>query len=69
MSRNMGVTDRVLRAAVAALLLFIVFGTAIAVSGLWFWLALAVAAVFALTALVGVCPLYSVFGIRTCPTG
>lgn len=66
MTTNMGKIDRGLRLAVAAALLFIAFGTAMLGSGLLFWIALIVAAVFTLTAFVGNCPLYSVIGLKTC---
>lgn len=66
MTTNMGKIDRGLRLAVAAVLLFVAFGTAALGSGLLFWLALIVAAVFTLTAFVGNCPLYSVIGLKTC---
>lgn len=68
MTTNMGKVDRGLRLAVAAILLVLAFGTGVASSGVLFWLAIAVAAVFALTALVGNCPLYSIIGIKTCRT-
>ncbi|MGD9293643.1 MAG: DUF2892 domain-containing protein [Roseobacter sp.] len=66
MTNNMGKIDRGLRIAIAAVLLFVAFGTAALGSGILFWLALIVAAVFTLTALVGNCPLYSIVGFKTC---
>lgn len=66
MTNNMGKFDRGVRVAAAALLLFAAFGTEIAGAGMLFWLALAVAAIFTATALVGNCPLYSLFGLKTC---
>ncbi|MDJ0639838.1 MAG: DUF2892 domain-containing protein [Paracoccaceae bacterium] len=66
MTINMGKVDRALRFVIAAVLLYIALGTALLGSGLLFWLALLVAAVFTLTAVVGNCPLYSVVGLKTC---
>lgn len=66
MRTNMGTIDRGLRLVVAAVLLYAAFGTAFAATGVLHWAAIAVAVVFALTSLVGNCPLYSMLGIRTC---
>lgn len=66
MTTNMGRLDRVLRLVAAAVLAFIAFSTGIAAAGVLHWVLLAVAAIFVVTALIGTCPLYSVFGLRTC---
>ncbi|MFV0246137.1 MAG: DUF2892 domain-containing protein [Qingshengfaniella sp.] len=66
MTVNMGTIDRGARLVLAAVLLYLAFGTEVAGSGLLFWLALIVAVVFAVTAVIGNCPLYRIFGIRTC---
>ena len=66
MAMNMGKIDRVARILIAALVLFAALGTGLLGSGLLFWLALIVAAIFALTAFVGNCPIYSILGIKTC---
>jgi predicted membrane-bound dolichyl-phosphate-mannose-protein mannosyltransferase len=66
MTTNMGKTDRILRVAIAALLAYVAFGTGLLGAGVLQWLAIAVAAIFTLTAIVGNCPLYSIVGIRTC---
>lgn len=66
MTTNMGKFDRSGRLAVAALLVVIALGTTVLGSGVLFWLALVVAGVFTLTAFVGNCPLYSIFGFKTC---
>lgn len=68
MTTNMGKFDRGLRIAVALLLLVLAFGTGFAAAGVLHWLFILIAVVFVLTALVGYCPLYSVFGIKTCRT-
>lgn len=68
MTTNMGKTDRALRLVAAAVLLFLAFGTQFAAAGILHWVLIAIAAVFALTSLVGNCPLYSLLGIKTCRT-
>lgn len=66
MKANVGMIDRVGRVVLAALLLYAALGTEVAGSGVLFWLAVAGAAVFLLTALLGVCPLYGLVGVNTC---
>lgn len=66
MTTNMGKLDRAGRLVLAAALLFLAFGTDVLGAGALYWVALAVAGVFTLTALAGNCPLYSLLGIRTC---
>jgi predicted membrane metal-binding protein len=65
MKKNMGSADRVIRLIVAvALIALYYFGV---VSGTIGIVALVVAAIFVLTPIVSFCPLYAIFGIRTCP--
>jgi hypothetical protein len=66
MTTNMGTIDRGLRLAIVAALVFMAFATTVLGGGILFWLALAVAAVFTVTSLVGNCPLYSIVGLKTC---
>jgi hypothetical protein len=66
MTTNMGALDRSARLVLAAVLLFFAFGTSAGAAGLLHWLAIAVAAIFALTAVLGTCPLYSLVGLKTC---
>ena len=69
MRTNMGMIDRGIRLILAAALLYGAFGgAAVFAAGALHWIAIAVAAVFILTSLVGNCPLYSLVGIRTCRT-
>jgi hypothetical protein len=66
MNKNLGSTDRKLRAFVVAPVLVVV-GLLVGPLG---WLALvayALAAVMLATSLASTCPIYSVFGLRTCP--
>lgn len=60
MSRNEGTFDRVLRVIVGLALLSLVF---IGPQTLWGLIGL----VPLITGLVGICPVYSMLGIRTCP--
>ncbi|MBL7720036.1 MAG: DUF2892 domain-containing protein [Flavipsychrobacter sp.] len=63
MIKNMGSADKVIRSLVAVLIIILYFANAI--SGTTAIILLVLAAVFLLTSLVGVCPLYLPFGIRT----
>lgn len=66
MNVNLGSADRKLRAFVVAPVLVVV-GVLVGPAG---WLAIvlyALAAVMLATAAAGSCPLYSLFGLRTCP--
>lgn len=61
MTKNMGTADRVIRIVLGLALI------AIAVAGpkvVWGWIGVVPLA----TALIGWCPAYSLFGIRTCKT-
>lgn len=66
MMTNMGNIDRGLRLLVAAVLAYVALATDTLGSGVLFWLALVVAAVFVVTSLIGNCPLYTILGVRTC---
>ena len=66
MTKNMGFADRALRLIVAAALAGLALATPLLGSGVLFWLALVVAAVFAITAAVSICPLYPLIGLKTC---
>ncbi len=65
MTINMGKADRILRPLLAIVFIALYFtGTLTGTLGM---VLLVVAAVFLLTSLMGSCPLYTLFGIRTCP--
>jgi hypothetical protein len=57
---NEGKVDRVLRVIVGAVLISLVF---VGPKTMWGWIGL----VPLVTGLVGTCPLYTLFGMRTCP--
>lgn len=65
MKTNMGTWDRIIRFAIAIVLLFMVYAGR--TSGAWTWVAGIVGVVFALASLVGICPPYLLFGISTRP--
>ncbi|HEY0334048.1 MAG TPA: DUF2892 domain-containing protein [Stenotrophomonas sp.] len=58
-NRNIGTVDRVLRLVVGLVLIALVF---IGPKTAWGW----IGAVLIVTALINFCPLYRLFGIRTC---
>ncbi len=61
----MGSTDRIIRIVVAIILVALYFtGTVTGTLGI---ILLVLAGIFVLTSLVANCPLYSPFGISTCP--
>ncbi|MDJ0897057.1 MAG: DUF2892 domain-containing protein [Alphaproteobacteria bacterium] len=60
--RNVGNIDRVLRVVVGVALIALVF---VGPQSLWGLIGI----IPILTAFVGVCPAYRLFGIRTCPIG
>ncbi len=60
MSRNEGSIDRALRVIVGLVLLALVF---VGPKTPWGW----VGVVPLVTGLIGMCPLYSILGINTCP--
>ena len=65
MKQNMGSVDRILRIIIAAVFGLLYFNGI--VTGTWGIVLLVLGGVFVLTSLVGSCPLYSMFGINTCP--
>lgn len=63
MGKNVGNPDRIVRLVIAVLAVVGALNTAGALS-IVLWL---VAAIMAVTAVVGFCPLYRLFGMSTCP--
>ncbi len=64
MKNNMGLTDRVVRVIIAAIIGILYFSGIL--SGTLGIVLMVVAAVFVLTSLLGFCPLYAPFGLNTC---
>jgi len=63
MKKNMGTTDKIIRLVLAALIAVLYFTNVI--SGTWAIILGVLAAIFLVTSLVGVCPLYKLLGIST----
>ena len=64
MKKNMSGADRVIRLLLALGVGLLYYFNVI--EGTLAYVLLAVAAIFLLTSFVSICPLYSLFGIRTC---
>ncbi|HEU4609138.1 MAG TPA: DUF2892 domain-containing protein [Chitinophagaceae bacterium] len=64
MKRNMGTADRVIRLLLAAVFGLLYFSKS--VTGTAGIILLVLGIVFILTSLVSFCPLYTIFGIKTC---
>lgn len=65
MKKNMGSADRVIRIAIALIFATLYFTNT--VTGTVGLIVLIAGGVFTLTSLVRFCPLYTIFGINTCP--
>ncbi|WP_340110049.1 DUF2892 domain-containing protein [Pikeienuella sp. HZG-20] len=66
MTTNMGTIDRGLRLVAGLGLLIAAFATDLGAGGWMHWAMIVVGVIAAGTALVGVCPLYAILGLRTC---
>ena len=65
MKNNVGNIDRIIRLLISAVLVILWFtGTLTGTIGI---VALVLAGVFTVTAAIGFCPLYTIFGMNTCP--
>ena len=64
MKNNMGLTDRIVRVIIAAIIGILYFSGML--SGTLGIVLMVVAAVFVLTSLLGFCPLCAPFGLNTC---
>ena len=65
MKANMGTIDRAVRVIIAAVVGWLYYSNVI--SGTLGIVLLVLAGVFVLTSLISFCPLYTLFGISTCP--
>jgi membrane protein YdbS with pleckstrin-like domain len=63
MGRNESGIDRVIRLIIA--IAAVIGAFAIGFSSFWAWLLIVVAAIMVVTAAVGFCPLYRIFGLST----
>ena len=69
MSSNVGTIDRLLRAVIGIAALAFAFVGPLAASGEWGWQRIALIAVGVImlgTSAIKFCPLYRIFGLRTC---
>jgi hypothetical protein len=64
MKKNMGSSDRIIRAMIAAIILVLYFTNTI--GGTLAIVLMSFAAIFLLTSFLSFCPLYAPFGISTC---
>lgn len=62
----MGTADRIIRSIIALIAAYLYFAGI--VSGTLGIVLLVVAVIFLLTSLVSFCPLYTLFGLKTCPS-
>ncbi|PIQ49172.1 MAG: hypothetical protein COW03_06440 [Cytophagales bacterium CG12_big_fil_rev_8_21_14_0_65_40_12] len=65
MKKNMNTADRIIRLTISVILVILFFTNV--VSGTLGIVLLVLAGVFTLTSVVSFCPLYTIFGISTCP--
>jgi len=65
LKKNMGKFDRTIRiiVGIAALIAFFMMPT----GAILHWIFLAVGVIFIGTSLISSCPIYTIFGMRTCP--
>jgi hypothetical protein len=65
MTKNMGNADRIIRIIIAAIIGILYFTNVI--SGTLAIVLLVLSVVFFLTSIISFCPLYTIFGLKTCP--
>ena len=65
MKKNMGNADRIIRVIIAAIIGILYFTNII--SGTLAIVLLVLSVVFFLTSIISFCPLYTIFGLKTCP--
>ncbi len=65
MKKNMGTADKIIRLIIAAIIVTLYFTEMI--TGTVAIVLLVLSGIFVLTSLISFCPLYTLFGIKTCP--
>lgn len=65
MKKNMGTADRIIRLIIAAVIVTLFFTNVI--TGTLGIILLVLSGIFAITSFVSFCPLYTIFGMNTCP--
>ncbi len=65
MKKNMGTLDKIIRIVLAIIFAILYFtGT---ITGTIALILLVLGVIFVITSLISFCPLYAIFGLRTCP--
>lgn len=65
MKKNMGNTDRIIRVVIAMIVTALIFSGML--SGIWAIVLGVIAGIFVLTSVFSFCPLYTIFGLSSCP--
>jgi len=66
MTKNMGSADRIVRTLIAIVAIYLYFsGIVTGVVGI---ILIVLSSIFLLTSLISFCPLYRIFGVKTCKT-
>lgn len=65
MKKNMGTADKIIRIIIAAIIITLYFTEMI--TGIVAIVLLVLSGIFILTSFISFCPLYTLFGIKTCP--
>lgn len=63
--KNLGSPDKMVRYALAVILAIVAYMYA-GTLGIWLWVVIGAAVIMAGTALMNFCPIYAIFGIKTC---
>lgn len=63
MKQNVGYFDRFVRLLITVLLIWLYFSNT--VTGIWGIVLLVLGAVFLLTGVIGFCPIYAIFGLKS----
>ncbi len=64
MKNNVGSTDKIIRIIIAIAALYVAYQGIVASP--WNYVLYAVAGIMVFTAIMGCCPLFSIFGVNTC---
>ena len=65
MKKNMGTADKIIRLIIAVIIVTLYFAEMI--TGTVAIVLLVLSGIFVLTSFISFCPLYTLFGIKTCP--
>lgn len=65
MKKNVGLIDKIIRIIIAVVIAYLLYAKMI--TGVWAIVLAVVGVIMILTTVIGFCPLYVLFGIKTCP--